>query len=327
MREKIGWGILGLGNIAEKFAKDLALVTTGKLVSISSRSKIKGQEFAAKHNVKNTYNNAQDLFNCTDVDVVYIATPHTLHKDLSVMAMNSGKHVLCEKPMGVNTKQVQKMIEASVKNNVFLMEALWSRFLPSIQKVKQIVDAKELGEISYIKSDFAFYGLDRAEESRLLNPNLAGGSLLDIGIYPVFLAYLLLGKPSEILATANFYKTGVEKQVSIIFKYDNAQAHLYSALTVNTETSSEIAGDKGILKLETRWHEAEGYYIEKSREKEYFLMPKLGIGYTYEIEEVHKCIANNQIESKLWSHQNSLDLIQLLDKIREKTNIVFPFEA
>lgn len=327
MREKIGWGILGLGNIAEKFAKDLALVTTGKLVSISSRSKIKGQEFAAKHNVKNTYNNAQDLFNCTDVDVVYIATPHTLHKDLSVMAMNSGKHVLCEKPMGVNTKQVQKMIEASVKNNVFLMEALWSRFLPSIQKVKQIVDAKELGEISYIKSDFAFYGLDRAEESRLLNPNLAGGSLLDIGIYPVFLAYLLLGKPSEILATANFYKTGVEKQVSIIFKYDNAQAHLYSALTANTETSSEIAGDKGILKLETRWHEAEGYYIEKSREKEYFIMPKLGIGYTYEIEEVHKCIANNQIESKLWSHQNSLDLIQLLDKIREKTNIVFPFEA
>lgn len=327
MRQKIGWGILGLGNIAEKFAKDLALVTTGKLVSISSRSKIKGQEFAAKHNVKNTYNNAQDLFNCTDVDVVYIATPHTLHKDLSVMAMNSGKHVLCEKPMGVNTKQVQKMIEASVKNNVFLMEALWSRFLPSIQKVKQIVDAKELGEISYIKSDFAFYGLDRAEESRLLNPNLAGGSLLDIGIYPVFLAYLLLGKPSEILATANFYKTGVEKQVSIIFKYDNAQAHLYSALTANTETSSEIAGDKGILKLETRWHEAEGYYIEKSREKEYFIMPKLGIGYTYEIEEVHKCIAKNQIESKLWSHQNSLDLIQLLDKIREKTNIVFPFEA
>lgn len=327
MREKIGWGILGLGNIAEKFAKDLVLVTTGKLVSISSRSKIKGQEFAAKHNVKNTYNNAQDLFNCTDVDVVYIATPHTLHKDLSVMAMNSGKHVLCEKPMGVNTKQVQKMIEASVKNNVFFMEALWSRFLPSIQKVKQIVDAKELGEISYIKSDFAFYGLDRAEESRLLNPNLAGGSLLDIGIYPVFLAYLLLGKPSEILATANFYKTGVEKQVSIIFKYDNAQAHLYSALTANTETSSEIAGDKGILKLETRWHEAEGYYIEKSREKEYFIMPKLGIGYTYEIEEVHKCIANNQIESKLWSHQNSLDLIQLLDKIREKTNIVFPFEA
>ncbi|PKB44587.1 putative dehydrogenase [Cellulophaga sp. RHA19] len=327
MREKIGWGIVGLGNIAEKFAKDLALVNTGKLVSISSRSKTKVQDFAAKHNVKNSYNNAQDLFNCADVDVVYIATPHTLHKELSIMAMNSGKHVLCEKPMGVNTKQVKNMIAASVKNNVFLMEALWSRFLPSIQKVKQIVDAKELGEISYIKSDFAFYGLDRAEESRLLNPNLAGGSLLDIGIYPVFLAYLLLGKPNEIIATANFYKTGVEKQVSIIFKYDNAQAHLYSALTANTETSSEIAGDKGLLKLETRWHEAEGYYIEKSREKEYFKTPKLGVGYTYEIEEVHKCITNNQIESKLWSHQNSLDLIQLLDQIREKTNIVFPFEA
>lgn len=327
MREKIGWGILGLGNIAEKFAQDLALVNTGKLVSISSRSKTKAQDFAAKHNVKNSYNNAEDLFNCADVDVVYIATPHTLHKELSVMAMNSGKHVLCEKPMGVNATQVQKMIEASVKNNVFLMEALWSRFLPSIQKVKQIVEAKELGEISYIKSDFAFYGLDRAEESRLLNPNLAGGSLLDIGIYPVFLAYLLLGKPNEILATANFYKTGVEKQVSIIFKYDKAQAHLYSALTANTETSSEIVGDKGLLKLETRWHEAEGYYIEKSREKENFKTPKLGVGYTYEIEEVHKCITNNQIESKLWSHQNSLDLIQLLDQIREKTNIVFPFEA
>ena len=327
MSKKIGWGIVGLGNIADKFATDLDLVTNANLVSVSSRSEEKANTFADKHNVKNRYTNAQDLFNCMDVDVVYIATPHTLHNNLSIQAMDSGKHVLCEKPMGVNKEQVQSMIAASVKNNVFLMEALWSRFLPSIQKVKQIVDANELGTISYIKSDFAFYGLNRAEESRLLNPNLAGGSLLDIGIYPVFLSYLLLGKPNEILATANFYKTGIEKQISIIFKYNNAQAHLYSGLMANTETSSEIVGEQGLLKLETRWHEADGYYIEKNREKKYYKTPKLGIGYTYEIEEVHKCIANNQIQSNLWSHKNSLDLIHLLDQIRDQTGIVFPFEA
>ncbi|WP_435313280.1 Gfo/Idh/MocA family protein [Cellulophaga fucicola] len=327
MRDKIRWGIIGLGNIAEKFAKDLALVEDAELVSVSSRNVEKGTYFAEKHSVKNRYSSAIDLCNCKDVDVVYIATPHTIHAELAILAMNSGKHVLCEKPMGVNTVQVEKMVTASIKNNVFLMEALWSRFLPSIQKVKEIVDTKELGEISYLKSDFAFYGLDRAEDSRLLNANLAGGSLLDIGIYPVFLAYLLLGKPKEILATANFYSTGIEKQISIIFKYDNAQAHLYSALTANTETSSEISGAKGLLKLETRWHEADGYYIEKNREKEYFKTPKLGVGYTHEIKEVNTCIRNGKIESELWSHQNSLDLIHLLDQIREKTNIVFPFEA
>ena len=241
--------------------------------------------------------------------------------------MEHGKHVLCEKPMGVNSKEVKAMIAASRKHQVFLMEALWSRFNPTICKVKTLIEEDVIGAVKYIHADFVFNAMDRDENSRLLNPELAGGSLLDIGIYPIFLAYLILGKPEIINANSTFHTNGVEVQTAMLFNYNNAHAVLYSGLTSKSEGKAMITGTKGSLFIHPRWHESHSFTLVKGEEEEHIKLPPNGKGYTHEIIEAHNCIQANTIESSLWSHQNSMDLITLLDSVREQTGITFPFET
>lgn len=322
----VRWGIVGAGKIAHSFSKDLALVSGGMLNAVGSRSFQKAKEFADEYGAPHAFGSYDALFESDTVDVVYIATPHTNHAELAIKAMEAGKHVLCEKPIGINRPQVERMVKAAKTNKVFLMEALWSRFNPTIKAVKELVDSGEIGEVGYLYSDFAFYALDRDEKGRLLNPELAGGSLLDIGIYPIFLAYLMLGMPTDILAKVHFHETGVEKQCSIIFDYPNAHAMLYSGLTSDSEMKSEISGSKGSVFINPRWHEATSYTLVKDRETKTLELPKIGKGYGHEIEEVHQCLRSGALESEVWSHQNSLDLIFLMDTIRQKTGIKFPFE-
>lgn len=223
--------------------------------------------------------------------------------------------------------EVEELITVARKNEVFLMEGLWSRFNPSIKKIKALIDDGEIGNVSYLHADFAFYGLDRGEDSRILNPNLASGSLLDIGIYPIFLAYLILGNPKEISAFSNFHSNGTEIQTSIIFQYANAQAVLYSGLTSQSKMEAEISGQKGELFIHPRWHEANGFSLTKNSRSIDFKLSMEGNGFVHEIREVHDCLKTGKFESDLWSHQNSLDLISLIDKIRLQTGVVYPFEA
>jgi predicted dehydrogenase len=326
MGKTIGWGIVGLGNIAHSFAKDLALVPDGRLVAVASRNAEKAVEFGGQYGSNQCFGSYKELFENKEVDVVYIATPHTFHEELSIIAMNMGKNVLCEKPLGVNATQVKTMIAAANRNNVFLMEALWSRFNPAIQKVKQLISEGAIGKVGYLQADFAFPGLERSEEGRILNPALAGGSLLDIGIYPIFLAYLILGKPEKIRAASNFYKTGVEIQTSMIFEYSSAQAILYSGLTSKSEMRAEISGHTGTICLEPRWHETQAYSLTRDGDTQHFKITKTGKGYAHEIKEVHSCLRGGQKESELWSHANSLELIGIMDEIRDLTGISFPFE-
>ncbi|MEH6514284.1 MAG: Gfo/Idh/MocA family oxidoreductase [Maribacter arcticus] len=322
----IKWGIVGAGNIAHSFSKDLALVSGGELTAVASRNLDKAQSFATEYGAPNAYGSYEELFNSKTVDVIYIATPHTTHARLSIAAMKAGKSVLCEKPLGVNKGEVEEMIKVAKENKVFFMEALWTRFNPTIKKVKELVDNGTIGDIGYLHADFAFFALDRDENGRLLNPELAGGSLLDIGIYPIFLSYLMLGMPKDIKASANFHKTGVEVQISMIFNYEKAQAILYSGLNSNSEKKAEIAGSKGSIFVHPRWHETSGYTLEIDGDSSVVEVGKVGKGYTYEIEEVHNCLNAGKTESDLWSHQNSRDLIEIMDTVRNKVGIVFPFE-
>ncbi|WP_339654549.1 Gfo/Idh/MocA family oxidoreductase [uncultured Maribacter sp.] len=322
----IKWGIVGAGNIAHSFSKDLALASGGELTAVASRNLDKARSFAKEYGVPNAFGSYEELFNSDMVDVIYIATPHTTHAKLSIAAMKAGKSVLCEKPVGVNKNEVEEMIKVAKESNVFFMEALWTRFNPTIKKVKEIVDNGTIGDIGYLHADFAFYALDRDENGRLLNPDLAGGSLLDIGIYPIFLSYLMLGIPKDIKASANFYKTGVEVQTSMIFDYDDAQSILYSGLNSNSEMKAQIAGSKGSIFVHPRWHEASGYTLEVDGDSSVVEVGKVGKGYTYEIEEVHNCLNAGKTESDLWSHKNSMDLIEIMDTVRNKVGIVFPFE-
>lgn len=326
MSKKIRWGIIGPGHIAHSFAKDLKLVEDGKLTAVASRSLERAREFADAYSAEHSFGSYQELFESDVVDVLYIATPHTSHCKLTVEALDHGKPVLCEKPMGVNADEVKTMIAAAKKNGVFLMEALWSRFNPSIIKVKQLIDEGIIGDVAYLNANFGFYALDRDEDGRILNPDLAGGSLLDIGIYPIFLAYLILGKPDNIEAASLFYKTGVEVQTSMIFEYADSQAVLASGLRSKISMRAEIAGSKGSVYLHERWHEAQGYTVEIDGGDKKYELPTKGKGYSHEIEEVHECLKNGALQSRKWSLQNSLDLVNLLDEVRDITGTTFPFE-
>ncbi|MGB5553044.1 MAG: Gfo/Idh/MocA family oxidoreductase, partial [Flavobacteriaceae bacterium] len=307
MVKKIRWGILGPGKIAHSFAKDLQKVDDGCLTAVASRNFERAKAFALEYGAIEYFGTYEALFESDEVDVIYIATPHTGHAEWAIKAMLKGKHVLCEKPMGINKSEVQRMITCAQENKVFLMGAVWTRFNPTIRKVKQLVEEGAIGNLNYLHADFAFYAMDRDEKGRLLNPDLAGGSLLDIGIYPIFLSYLLLGMPDKIQDSSKFHTTGAEIQTAMIFDYPNAQAMLYSGLNSKSEMKAEISGEQGAIFIHPRWHEAQGYTLEENGHSESFELPTLGKGYSHEIKEVHRCLHEGQLQSKLWSHQNSLD--------------------
>lgn len=317
------WGIIGCGGIANKFAPDLVLNASASIAAVASRSLEKAHAFADKHGVKKAYGSYQELFNDPTIDIVYIATPHVSHAALSIEALKHGKHVLCEKPLAINAKETEEIIATAKKQKRFFMEALWTRFNPTFLKVKSLIDDNHIGAIQNINADFAFKS-NHPIEGRLFNINLGGGALLDIGIYPVFLSYALLGKPKNIIATSKFHEqTGCDIQTSIILQYDNAQAILYCGLTSNSDMTARISATNGNIHIEDRWHQSDHYTVIKEHENCTYHLPKTGGGYFHEIEECHKCLDNNQIESKLWSHQNSLELITLLDEIREQIGLKY----
>ncbi len=321
----INWGIVGLGNIAHSFCEDLSLIEVANLYAVASRSSDKAKEFSQKHNAEKYYGSYLELFQDPNVDIIYIATPHDSHADLSIEAMNNGKHVLCEKPMAVNAHQVKKMIAASIKNNVYLMEAFWSRFNPSIVEVKNKIEQGVIGDIIHIKADFSF-PQNPSEDSRMLNMDLAGGALLDMGPYPVFLSYLLLGKPNDIKAIGQFHKTGADLQTAMLFNYDNALAMLYTGICHESDMIARIYGTEGEIQIHRIWHEAQGYSIIKNGDKSDFSKPTIGKGFAHEIISCHEHIIAHKIENNDWTLQNSLDLINILDEVRSKINLKYPFE-
>ena len=330
--KSLRWGILGLGKIAHQFVNDLKLIENVAIVACASRTISNAINFAGQHEIEKSHGSYQALFEDEEVDVIYIATTHDSHAELSIEAMKNGKHVLCEKPLAINRKDVQRMVDASRKYNVFLMEAFWARFNPTIRAVLNQVKNKSIGEVNYLNVDFTFARND-AVDSRMLNMDLAGGSLMDMGVYPVFLAYVIFGKPEQILATSRMHSTGVDLQTSAIFKYKNGIANIMSGFVSQSDMMARIYGTEGRIYIHPVWHESESYTIikgNKGDEKEYdekkYTLPKFGKGYTYEIEECKKCISQNKLESDLWSHQNSLDLVGITDEVRKQIGLKYPFE-
>ncbi len=321
MDNKIKWGIIGLGKISHKFARDLLLVQNSVLEAVASRDLSKAKLFSEKFGSNTFYGSYIELLNDRCIDIVYIATPNNTHENLTILALEHKKAVLCEKPFAINKKQVLRMIHASKKNNSFLMEAMWTRFIPAIKKIKRSVDSGEIGEITYINADFSF----KADPSikRIYDKGLGGGSLLDIGIYPIFLAYLLLGNPIKINATAHFFESGADSQLGMIFNYKNAQALLYSSFISNSKRVAKISGTLGEIIIDEPWNETDSFSIQKDKERTVISLQTVGRGYTYEIIECNTCLKKNSIESSFWSHQNSIELITLLDLVRKEINLTY----
>ncbi|KQB37820.1 Gfo/Idh/MocA family protein [Flavobacterium aquidurense] len=318
----IKWGIIGLGNIANQFAADLLLLDDAHLFAVASRDHGKAIEFAKKYDCLKAYDSYDMLFKDDQVDIIYIATPHDSHAELSIKALENGKHVLCEKPLALSYKDAVRMVEASKKHNKFFMEAFWTRFIPSVQEVLAKINQGIIGDVKHIKADFAFYA-DEKQGGRLFDKNLGGGALFDIGVYPLFLSYIMLGIPKEITAKSIDHKNGIDLQTSMILQYENAQAVLHASIISESDMNATISGTQGHIQLNSPWYIADGYSVSKNGNEENFSLPNLGTGYTHEAIECHDCIRNNQIESQLWSHQNCLDLSKITDEIKTQIGLEF----
>lgn len=321
-KRKIKWGIIGAGNIASQFAADLLLIENAELTAVASRDISKAEEFAKKFDALKTYDSYNLLFEDPEVEIVYIATPHNSHTELSIKALEKGKHVLCEKPMALSYAAAERMIEASKKHNKFFMEAFWTRFIPSVKNALQKINNGEIGNINYIKADFAFHGSE-TENKRLFDPELGGGALFDIGVYPLFLSYILLGNPKEVFASAIKHKNNIDLQTSMILQYENAQSVLSASIVSESDMKAIISGTEGRIELNAPWYVADGFSLFKNEKEYIFSSPNLGKGYSHEIIECQNCILNNETESKLWSHQNCLDLSRIVEKIKNQIKLPF----
>ncbi len=321
--QKIRWGIIGAGKIAAKFASDLSTSQTGELVAVASTSLQRAQEFALKFDAEFAFGSYEEIFS-VEIDAIYVATPHTFHKEHTLLCLNHGVAVLCEKPFGMDEDEVKEMIQLAKSINVFLMEAMWTRFLPSTLKTLELIESGAIGEVVTIHADFGF----RAEfdpESRLYNMKLGGGAFLDIGIYPAFLSLLILGYPTGIQASSTFSPTGSDITTSFIYAYDNHATAVLNC-TVASETHSEaiIYGSKGHIILHKRFHEARKLtQVNSDGEEQVFDFSRDTFGYNYEIEEVNHCLANGKKESDLMTHELSLKLIHLLDRTRAVAGIKY----
>ncbi|UBM57379.1 Gfo/Idh/MocA family oxidoreductase [Marinilongibacter aquaticus] len=322
MGKTINWGIIGIGKIAEKFAEDLATVKDAKLLAVASTSKERAESFAQKHKAKFAFDSYEQIFSAPGLDVVYIATPHSKHFKCTQLCLENKTAVLCEKPFAMNEDEVQKMIDLAKAQNTFLMEALWTRFMPNIKKVLELIEEGAIGQVKTLHADFGFIP-PYFPERRVLNPYFGGGAFLDIGIYPAFLSLLILGYPSSISATHTKGPTGVDETTTFFYKYDDrATASLNCTFAAHTQTEARIYGDKGHILMPTRFHDSQEItLVPDEGEPVTYQFPRKTRGYNYEIEEVNRCLQSGLKESTLWPLKDSLRLIHLLDKTRERAGI------
>jgi len=324
MKDKVRWGVMGLGKIAHKFVHDLQLSNKAILQGVASRDLAKAREFSLKYPSVHHYGSYEELASDPSIDVIYVATPHVFHFENTMMCLQHGKSVLCEKPMGMNAKEVATMIAEAKRRNLFLMEGMWTRFIPAIEKLIELLDKKVIGDLISVHADFGFKG-DFNLQGRVYNKSLGGGALLDIGIYPIYLSLLVFGVPGTVKAMARMMETDVDSFCAMLFDYNNAgKAVLECTLEAETPTEAFIYGSTGSLKLHNRFHHTQRISWYQGKEvKEVFEIPYDGNGYGYEIEEANKCVKNKWTESKKLPHQMSLDLASVMERVRGEIGLVY----
>lgn len=321
LTKKVRWGIIGAGNIAHKFAEDIQKVPNAELLAIASRDKDRAKAFTTKYNATMAYDSYQLLADDPQVDAVYIATPHAFHKAHTVLCLNRKKAVLCEKPFAMNSTQAKEMIETAKASNTLLMEAMWTRFLPHYQMVLQLIQEGDIGNITGLEADFGFKP-HYDPESRLIKKILGGGSLLDIGIYPVFLALSVLGMPDDIKANASFFDSGADSSCDMIFSYGNhVKAHLKSSFLEQTPNAASIFGEQGRITIQPNFHAPSSFSIEKGGKIQRFDFEVKTNGYSYEIEHFNNLLLKGKTESPLMTFRTSEQLIHLLDAVRNKIGL------
>ncbi len=319
MKQQINWGIIGLGKIAHQFAQDINRTDNANLVAVGSRSIDKAKSFAALYHAGSYCDSYKKVAQDSNVDIIYIATPHSFHFEHTLLCLQHDKAVLCEKPMGLDSDEVIQMTQLAQSKGLFLMEGLWTRFMPATQLVLDQINQGTVGSLQYIKADFGFK-VNAGPESRLLDKFKGGGALLDIGIYPLFLCRLLLGDPIQLQASAIMADNGIDLMTAIVASYtENTKAILECSFISQTPTEAYIYGTKGFVKMHRKFHQAHQIAIHTYNDAttKVYEVPYNGNGYIHEIEHVHKCLQEGQQQSHLLSHELSIKLSQDMDRVKE----------
>lgn len=327
MADSVRWGILGTGKIAGLFAQGLRHAKGARLVAVGSRSQHGAEAFGGRYAVPRRHDSYAKLAADPEVDVIYIATPHSRHHDNALLCLEHDKAVLCEKPFTIHAAQAEVVIAAARERNLFLMEAMWTRFVPAMVRLRELLAAGVIGDVRMVGADFGVRArLDPA--SRLFDPNLGGGALLDLGVYAVSLASMILGTPTEITGFAELGETGVDEQGGMVLRYRNGRlATLMTAATTMMPCEATIMGTDGFLRLHHGWFRGSRMTLQQpDRDPREIDVPTAGNGYHYEAEEVGRCLAAGRTESAVMPLRETLQIMRTMDELRRQWKLRYPME-
>lgn len=322
------WGIIGLGRIAHKFAHELKQTGLGDIGAVASRDLDKATDFASQYGARHAYGTYDELIENAHIDAVYIAVPHNLHASIAIKCLERGIPVLCEKPFTINADELKSVMEMARLKKTFLMEAMWSRFMPHIMWIKNESDTGVFGSLLHLKAEFCFRGKERGLKqgvNRLIENELGGGALLDIGIYPVFLSHLFLGKPADVQAVANIVND-IDETCHILLSYSQgSHAILDTSILWESDGRAEFYFERATIIIPHRWHESNEIIIRREglhQEIKKWNYPSRG--FYYEMKEVQDCLSEGKKESDLMPLSFSLDMMNTLDQIRSKIGLKYP---
>ncbi|MCJ8008606.1 Gfo/Idh/MocA family protein [Lederbergia wuyishanensis] len=316
---KIKWGIMGPGNISRKFASDLVQSENAELVAVASRTEGKAAAFASEFNIPRSYSNYDEFVQDPELEIVYIGTLHPQHKECVLQCLNAGKAVICEKPFTMNAEEAEELIKAARENNTFLMEAMWTRYLPAVVKAMNWIKEGKIGEVNMLTANFGF-NAGWNPGSRLLDKKLGGGAMLDAGIYPISFASLIFGtQPTNIKSSAHIGETGVDEWFSALFEYGNGKtAMLNAGIRLNLANDAYIYGTEGYIHLPNFLFGAGAYLHRPGSEVEGFKDERNQHGYIYEAEEAMKCLREGKIESSIMPLDETYDIMKTMDTLRKQ---------
>ncbi len=323
----IRWGILGPGKIARTFAAGLAEAAGADLVAVGSRDAGRARAFAAEFGAQRAHGSYLDLANDPDVDAVYIGSPHARHEADSILCLAAGKHVLCEKPLALNVAQARRMVDAARRHDRTLMEALWTRFLPALAAVREQIAQGAIGDVRMVHADFGFHATFDAE-SRLFAPALGGGTLLDIGIYPLNLAFMICGPPEDIQTMANLGATGVDEEAAILLRHAEGRLSVLScSFRSDTPRLARIIGTAGSITIDFPWWGASRFSLQRREAADQvFEFVNRGGGYAHEAEAFMDLVRDGRRDSEIMPLSESLAILKTMDRIRRVWGVRYPGE-
>lgn len=325
--KKIRLGILGAGRIVDRVMKDMHRLENVEITAIAARDAVRAQAAAQRYGIPNAYGSYPELAQSKEVDLVYIATPHPFHAQQSILMMSHGKHVICEKPMAINHHEVQQMIDCAKENNVFLMEAMWTRFLPCVQELSRIIKDGVIGEVKNIFGEFSWHAQEYDPEDRVFKLELAGGGLLDLGVYPLMLCMQFLGRnPEKVQSLCRKSKEGVDMHMSVQMQYPSgAIAQFFCGMDACGNDYMQIFGTKGYITMPASWHPKEFTLYPGGQDKQLFTFKDQGNeAYHYEFDHAAECILQGMKESPVIPLEESLIAARICTDIRFEHGIIYP---